>query len=156
MVNFENTIIIMTSNAGSDLKTANYGFNKTEAENIKNNVDNALKNTFRPEFLNRVDDVVIFDKLSKETQLKIIDLMLNELAAELFARDIIFTVDNNVKEHILKIGYDEKYGARPLRRTIEKFIQNKIAELLIKGDIQKHTKITVVLENDYLDIKIEK
>jgi len=156
MVNFENTIIIMTSNAGSDLKTANYGFNKTEAENIKNNVDNALKNTFRPEFLNRIDDVVIFDKLSKETQLKIIDLMLNELAAELFARDIIFTVDNNVKEHILKIGYDEKYGARPLRRTIEKFIQNKIAELLIKGDIQKHTKITVVLENDYLDIKIEK
>jgi len=156
MVNFENTIIIMTSNAGSDLKTANYGFNKTEAENIKNNVDNALKDIFRPEFLNRVDDVVIFEKLSKETQLIIIDLMLNELAAELFAQNIIFAVDDNVKEHILKIGYNEKYGARPLRRTIEKTIQNKIAELLIKGDIEKHTKITVVLENDNIDIKIEK
>ena len=155
MVNFENTIIIMTSNAGSDLKTANYGFNKTDEENIKNNVDNALKNIFRPEFLNRVDDVVIFEKLSKENQLIIIDLMINELAAELFSQDIIFIVDDNVKEFILKIGYDEKYGARPLRRTIEKSIQNKIAELLIKGDIKKHSKITAVLENDDISIRIE-
>ncbi len=155
MVNFENTIIIMTSNAGSDLKTANYGFNKTDEENIKNNVDNALKNIFRPEFLNRIDDVVIFEKLSKENQLIIIDLMINELAAELFSQDIIFVVDDNVKQFILKIGYDEKYGARPLRRTIEKSIQNKIAELLIKGDIKKHSKITAVLENDDISIKIE-
>ncbi len=155
LVNFENTIIIMTSNAGSDAKNVNYGFNKTETENIKNNVDIALKNIFRPEFLNRIDETVIFNKLSKEALIKIVDLMIFELADELFSKDIIFTVTDEVKEHILKIGYDEKYGARPLRRTIEKEIQNKIAELIIKGDIEKHSKIKAVINDSNIDIIIE-
>ena len=155
LVNFENTIIIMTSNAGSDAKNVNYGFNKTETENIKNNVDAALKNIFRPEFLNRIDETVVFNKLSKEALIKIVDLMIFELAGELFAKDIIFTVSDDVKEHILKIGYDEKYGARPLRRTIEKEIQNKIAELIIKGELKQHSTIKAVLNEGKIEIVVE-
>jgi len=156
MVNFENTIIITTSNAGSDVKNNNYGFNKSEAENIKNNVENALKNIFRPEFLNRIDETVIFNKLSKDVLISIVDLMLYELTEELFAQNIVFTATDEVKQHILKVGYDDKYGARPLRRVIEKQIQNKIAELMIKGEIVKHSKLNAFLDNNEIVISVEK
>ncbi len=151
IVNFENTIIIMTSNAGSDLKNASYGFNKTESEGIKNKVQSALQNVFRPEFLNRIDETVIFNQLTEEELSKIIDLMIFDLAEELFNRDIIFTVTEEAKALVLKEGYNPKYGARPLRRTIEKLIQNPIAEMVLRGNVPQHSKLSA----DVVDGKIE-
>ncbi len=155
IVNFENTIIIMTSNAGSDLKNSSYGFNKTENENIKNKVQSALREIFRPEFLNRVDETVIFNQLTEEELSKIIDLMIFDLSEELFNRDIIFTITPEAKALILKEGYDPKYGARPLRRTIEKLVQNPIAEMVLRGNVPKHSKLLADVSDGKIEIKIK-
>ncbi|MBQ9915372.1 MAG: ATP-dependent Clp protease ATP-binding subunit, partial [Clostridia bacterium] len=147
-------IIIMTSNAGSDLKSSSYGFNKTEDESIKNKVQGALKEIFRPEFLNRIDEIVIFNQLSQQELVKIIDLMIFDLAEELFNRDIIFEVSPEAKELLLQKGYDPKFGARPLRRTIEKMVQNPIAEMILKGEVEKHTKLLADRVGDEIKIQI--
>lgn len=136
IVNFENTIIIMTSNAGSDLKTGSYGFASDSRTAVANKVDTALKEIFRPEFLNRVDDTIIFDQLHKEQLMQIAELMLAELTDELQEKGITFKALDGVKEFVLEKGYDPKYGARPMRRTIEKYLQNQVAELLIGGKIK--------------------
>ncbi len=153
IVNFENTIIIMTSNAGSDLKNASYGFNKTENESIKNKVQSALQNVFRPEFLNRIDETVIFNQLTEAELSKIIDLMIFDLAEELFNRDIIFMVTEEAKALVLKEGYNPKYGARPLRRTIEKLIQNPIAEMVLRGEVPQHSKLSAEVVDGKIEIK---
>ncbi|MBE7041010.1 MAG: ATP-dependent Clp protease ATP-binding subunit [Ruminococcaceae bacterium] len=154
IVNFENTIIIMTSNAGSDLKNSSYGFNKTENESIKNKVQSALRDIFRPEFLNRIDEIVLFNQLTEAELTKIVDLMIFDLAEELFSRDIIFTISDEAKALVLKEGYDPKYGARPLRRTIEKLIQNPIAEMLLKGDIPQHSKLFATVCDGKIKIEV--
>ena len=155
MVNFENTIIIMTSNAGSNIRTASYGFNKTADDSMKGNVENALKETFRPEFLNRIDDVIIFNQLKKDELLQIIDLMIRELTGELFNKNIVFEATQDAKDFILEKGYDAKFGARPLRRTIEKYIQNPIAELFIRGDIKPHSKVKADVTDGECKISVE-
>ncbi len=154
IVNFENTVIIMTSNAGSDLKNASYGFNKSENESIQNKVQSALKDIFRPEFLNRIDEVVVFNQLTEPELRKIVDLMIADLAEELFSRDIIFEVTESAKNVILREGYDPKYGARPLRRTIEKLIQNPIAELILKGEVPQHAKLLADAPEGTIQIQI--
>ena len=155
MVNFENTVIIMTSNAGSDVKSANYGFGKNENTEAKSKSETALKEIFRPEFLNRVDDIILFNKLGREQLIMIVDIMINELAAELMQKNIIFKVTDEAKQLILSEGYDEKYGARPLRRTIERLIQNKIAEYVIKGEVGANSVLTATAENGRIEIKID-
>ncbi|MBR7164004.1 MAG: ATP-dependent Clp protease ATP-binding subunit [Clostridia bacterium] len=154
IVNFENTVIIMTSNAGSDLKNSSYGFNKTENETMKNKVQSALRDIFRPEFLNRIDEVVLFNQLTEKELTKIVDLMIFDLTEELFSRDIVFAVSDDAKALILKEGYDPKYGARPLRRTIEKLIQNPIAEMLLKGEIPKHSKLFATVLDGKINIEV--
>ena len=154
IVNFENTVIIMTSNAGSDLKSSSYGFNKSENESIKNKVQAALREIFRPEFLNRIDEVVVFNQLSEEDLTKIIDLMLYELAEELFNRDIVFSITAEAKALILKEGYDPKFGARPLRRTIEKMIQNPLAEMMLKNEIPQHSKLLAEAVGEAIQIRV--
>ncbi len=154
IVNFENTIIIMTSNAGSDLKSSSYGFNKTENDSIKSKVQSALRDIFRPEFLNRIDEVVLFNQLTEAELTKIVDLMIFDLAEELFSRNIIFTISDEAKALVLKEGYDPKYGARPLRRTIEKLIQNPIAEMLLKGDISQHSKLFATVCDGKIKIEV--
>ena len=155
MVNFENTIIIMTSNAGSNIRTASYGFNKSADDSMKGNVENALKETFRPEFLNRIDDIIIFNQLKKDELLQIIDLMIRELTGELFHKNIVFEATQAAKDFILAKGYDAKFGARPLRRTIEKYIQNPIAELFIRGDIKPHSKVKADITDGECNISVE-
>ncbi len=155
IVNFENTVIIMTSNAGSQLRSASLGFNKTEDDTASARTEMALKEIFRPEFLNRVDDIITFKSLSRENLVGIVDLMINELATELFRKEIILDVDNSAKELILEIGYDAKFGARPLRRAIEKHIQNKIASLVIRGEAKKHCKIKVAVENGEFKVTVD-
>ena len=152
-VSFENTIIIMTSNAGSDLNNNGIGFNKDENDKIEARVQNSLKQTFRPEFLNRVDETIVFNELSKEQLLQIVDLMLNEIVKELAEKNIHITFSSEVKEYILEKGYEPKYGARPLRRAIQKYVENELAEYLLKNEIVPNEDFTIVLDNDKVAIR---
>lgn len=142
---FENTVIVMTSNAGTNYSTNNIGFAKSEKDDIKSNVHEALKRTFRPEFLNRVDEIIVFDRLSKEELKQIVDLMIKEIQEELHDKDMRIEMDEEVKQFILEKGYDPKYGARPLRRTLQKYIEDEISELYLKGVFIEGSKIEVTL-----------
>ena len=148
IVNFDNTIIIMTSNAGSNLNTNGIGFNKDSEPLVEARAMDALKSSFRPEFLNRVDETIVFHTLSKEELLQIVDLMLKEITDELAERNIHITFSNEVKEYILEKGYEVKYGARPLRRAIQKYIENELAESLLRNELLPNDSIIINLEND--------
>ena len=152
-VNFDNTIIIMTSNAGSNLNTNGIGFNKDEAPLVETRVMNALKSTFRPEFLNRVDEIIVFNELTKQELLQIIDLMLNEIKEELAEKNIYITFTDEVKNYILEKGYEPKYGARPLRRAIQKYVENELAQSLLKNELLPNDSIVVSLVNDKVVVK---
>lgn len=152
-VNFDNTIIIMTSNAGSNFNTNGIGFNKDEAPLVEARVMNALKSTFRPEFLNRVDEIIVFNELKKQELLQIIDLMLNEIVEELAEKDIHISFSDDVKNYILEKGYEPKYGARPLRRAIQKYIENELALSLLKNELLPSDSISMNLVNDKIIVK---
>ena len=143
IVNFENTVIIMTTNAGSEARISSYGFNKTDGDIGDAKTKAALKELFRPEFLNRIDEVITFNALNREMLERIVELMVFELSGELFKKDMILELTPDAKTLILEKGYDPKFGARPLRRTIEKYVQNPIASLVIRGDAKKHCKLKV-------------
>ncbi|MFL0248456.1 ATP-dependent Clp protease ATP-binding subunit [Candidatus Clostridium stratigraminis] len=145
-VYFENTVIIMTSNAGTNFKNSGIGFAQDNYNALENKVREALKEFFRPEFLNRVDDTIVFKALTKEELHKIIDLMLNEVKEEVREKHINLDVTEEVKDFILDKGYEEKYGARPLRRTIQKYIEDEIAEGYLHKKIQEGSKVTAVLK----------
>ena len=152
-VNFDNTIIIMTSNAGSNMNTNGIGFNKDENVFVEARIMNALKETFRPEFLNRIDETIVFHELTKPELLQIVDLMLDEIKNELEQKNIHITFSKEVKEYILEKGYDPKYGARPLRRAIQKYVENELAECLLKNEIAPQDNVCLILENDRIAIK---
>ncbi len=153
VINFDNTIIIMTSNAGSNLNSNGIGFNREESSLVDARVEAALKQTFRPEFLNRVDETIIFHELNKDELLQIVDLMLSEITDELAEKNIFISFDKKVKEYILEKGYEPKYGARPLRRAIQKYIENELAECLLKNELMPNQKVKMVLVNDKVIVK---
>ena len=154
VVSFENTIIIMTSNAGSDKKSNVVGFNEDEeATHIK--IDRALKELFRPEFLNRIDEIIIFKELEKEELIKIIDLMLHDLSNGLKEKDITLEVSNKAKEFILDKSYNRQYGARPMRRFIEKNIEDKLAQMLIKGELIHGKTVLIDMKEDEITAAIK-
>ena len=144
-VNFENTIIIMTSNAGSTLNTNLIGFG-ANAEAKKSKVLDSLKEIFRPEFLNRIDEIVVFEQLNKEQLLQIVDLMLDETAKVLHDKDISMEVSKEAKEFILNQGTDLKYGARPLRRAIQRYIEDEISDLILKSELKNGQKIVITFD----------
>ncbi len=148
VVNFDNTIIIMTSNAGSNLNTNGIGFGREEKALSEARINSALKETFRPEFLNRVDETIVFHELNKNELLQIVDLMLNEIISELAEKNIHITFSKEVKEYILDKGYDPKYGARPLRRAIQKYIENELAECLLRNEIIPNENVIMILSNE--------
>ena len=147
-VSFENTIIIMTSNAGSNLNTNSIGFGKSSLD--KNKIESALKDIFRPEFLNRVDEIISFDSLTKEQLLQIVDLLLKNTQNALDNKNIKLEVSEEAKKYILEKGTDLKYGARPLRRAIQKYIEDEISEMILKGEIEQYQTVEVSLEDDKL------
>ena len=151
-VSFENTIIIMTSNAGSNLNNNSIGFGKQTLD--KSKIENALKDVFRPEFLNRVDEVVVFDSLTKEELLKIIDLLLGYTSKALENKDIKLEVTENAKNYILEKGTNLKYGARPLRRAIQKYIEDPISDMILKSEVNSMQTIVVDFNEDSLTFKI--
>ena len=146
-VNFENTIIIMTSNAGSTLNTNSIGFGDV-TETKKNKILDSLKEVFRPEFLNRVDEIVVFDQLNKEQLLQIVDLMLNETSKVLEDKDIKLSVSDEAKEYLLTKGTDLKYGARPLRRAIQRYVEDEISDLILKGDLKNGQNISITFDTE--------
>ena len=131
VVNFENTIIIMTSNAGSDRKDGSVGFGKTVSEQSKEKALKALGEFLRPEFINRVDEVVCFNKLTEENFRAIAAIMLGELRDSLASRGLTFDWDGSLVDYLVKKSYSVQYGARNLRRTIQKDLEDPIAEKLI-------------------------
>lgn len=142
IVNFENTIIIMTTNAGSEFKSAAAGFNSNDEVKLDDNVDKSLKQFFKPEFLNRIDEIVTFKPLTKENLRQIIDLLLKDIYAKLAEKDAKLVVTDEAKELILEKGYDKRYGARPLKRAIQKLLEDKLSILSLTGQITSGCVIT--------------
>ena len=152
-VNFENTIIIMTSNAGSNLNTNSIGFGKQSVDNGK--INSALKELFRPEFLNRVDEIVTFNSLTSDELIQIIDLLLKYTDEALANKDIKLSVTTAAKKYILEKGTDLKYGARPLRRAIQKYIEDEIAEMLLRSEVLPGQTIKVDAKKDGLKFTVQ-
>ena len=141
-VSFENTIIIMTSNAGSNLNTNSIGFGGT-SEASKNRMLGALKDLFRPEFLNRVDEIVAFDSLTSEQLLQIVDLMVSDTQKVLNDRNIGLILTDEAKRYVLTKGTDLKYGARPLRRAIQRYVEDELSDMILKSELTNGKKVLV-------------
>ncbi len=150
-VNFKNSIIVLTSNVGSEYfkEISRFGF-ETEAvdkkinieENVfKGRVKEELKNTFRPEFLNRLDEIIIFNPLTKAEIKEIVSLQINELKERLEKRGLKISVDASLEKHIIDTGFDPEYGARPIKRAIQKIILDELANKIIKGELKNAKKI---------------
>lgn len=155
VVSFEDTVVIMTSNAGTAQKTNGIGFGKNDFDSLERKCKEALEQVFRPEFLNRVDETVVFTELNKDELRDIIDLMLNEVITEAKLKNITIKIAEDIKEFILEKGYDAKYGARPLRRTIQRYIEDEIAESYIKGNIKDGCTAILNLKDDKIVIKVK-
>ncbi len=164
-VNFKNTIIIMTSNVGAKLITDKnkLGFandkstenEKQEYENIKKEVLAELKKQFRPEFINRIDDIIVFHKLNNEDINKIMEIMLKQVQKRLELQNYKVEIDDSAKELIVKKGVDNNYGARPLRRSIQNMLEDKIAEAILDGIIKPGKKAVATAKDDEIVIKAE-
>ncbi len=152
-VNFENTIIIMTSNAGSNLNNNSIGFGK---QSIMDNdkLIGALKELFRPEFLNRVDEVIAFHSLTSEELIQIVDLLLAKTQEALSTKEIQLDVSLEAKQFIVSKGTDLKYGARPLRRAIQRYIEDEISDMILRGTVLSSQTIHVTVDNDHLAFEV--
>ncbi len=155
-VNFKNTIIIMTSNVGASMitTTSRLGFStsddesKDKYEKLKETVSEEMKKAFRPEFLNRIDETIVFAHLSQEEIRQIVDLMLKDLFKRLAERELSVEVTDEVKDHLAKNGYSEAYGARPLRRLIQRKIEDMLAEEILSGKYAPGDTIVIKLVDD--------
>jgi len=149
-VHFDNTVIIMTSNAGTQTKALTMGFSQNSRASSHDAIKAALKEYFRPEFLNRIDDVVVFNKLDRDNLRLIVDIMLQEVALELNEKNMGLVVTDAARDFILEEGYSDQYGARPLRRAIQTHIEDEIAEAYLRNKIHESAIVLV----DYRDGQI--
>ncbi|MBI3631808.1 MAG: AAA family ATPase [Candidatus Staskawiczbacteria bacterium] len=153
MVSFKNTIIIMTSNVGSDFinRMSSIGFNTkedvAERESIKDKIINSLKDQFRPEFLNRIDEIVIFNYLKKEEIKKIVDLELSKVEKRLKAKEIKIVISEKAKELLVKEGFDPNLGARPLKRIIQKLILDPLSVKIVANEIREDSRVLIDEQN---------
>jgi len=154
VVDFKNTIIIMTSNLGSSIGASDsLGFLRNvetsrDSEKLRISIEDALKKSFRPEFLNRIDDILIFQPISEQDQREIVEIMLNGLLSKLSEHNIVLELSDGAKSWIAKDGFDPEYGARPLRRSIRKNIENPLSSGMIKGDFFDGSHVYVDLIDD--------
>ncbi len=144
-VDFKNCIIIMTSNLGSDLI-----LQAEDIESVRGSIDSLLKATFKPEFLNRIDEIIIFNRLARKEILKIVDIQLTHVRERLKEQKIDIEVSQKAKEYLANVGYDPHFGARPLKRTIQNLLQNPLARKLIAGDFMEGDTIVVDVGKDGL------
>jgi ATP-dependent Clp protease ATP-binding subunit ClpC len=162
-VDFKNTIIIMTSNLGSDLiRKAQIGFDSSGVKSagetkteVETKVFRVLKDSFKPEFLNRIDEIVIFSSLSKDDISKISDKMLDKTRKLLAEHNLTLEIDKKAKDYIAEHGYNDEYGARPLRRLIQKEIENVLSSKMISGELVDGDKAKVTLGKSGLKIEVE-
>lgn len=167
-VDFKNTIIIMTSNVGSEiLNRSDIGFGKTQSKNkttitgdspkseFEQKIHKLLKDEFRPEFLNRIDEIVIFRQLSIEDIYKITDLLLNKTEKLLKDQDIKIDINKKAREYLAKQGFSDEYGARPLRRLIQREIDNKLSEMLISNELNQGDSVSVTSDGETIKIKLK-
>jgi len=162
-VDFKNTVVIMTSNAGVELikREGQMGFAtaKTEAKNqksyeaMKEKVTTEVKKLFRPEFLNRLDEIIVFHELSEEQLRKIVDLMVKDLQSRLAERKLNLELTEKAKSWLAKEGYDPMYGARPLRRVIERYVENPLSSQVLRGELKEGDTVRVDLGKSGLTFK---
>ena len=153
-IDFSNTILIMTSNLGS-----NFLVEQKEGESVdavREDVMSVVRGHFRPEFLNRLDEILLFARLGRAQMKGIVEIQLRGLQKLLADRSIQLDVDESAKEWIANDGYNPAYGARPLKRTIQTHLQNKLAELILSGDISDYSKVTATVKDEQIKFKIDK
>jgi len=156
VVNFRNTIILMTSNVGSDTikKQSSMGFSpitdESSYEKMREKILEEAKRTFRPEFLNRLDDIIVFRSLTKPDLIEILDLELNKVMERLKGRNIVLQLDEKAKDFLVGKGYDPSYGARPMRRSVERMLEDPLAEEILKGTFHDGEPIKVTSDNEKL------
>ncbi|HEX5564424.1 MAG TPA: AAA family ATPase, partial [Sporosarcina sp.] len=160
-VDFRNTVVIMTSNVGAEMLKRNryVGFNiqdgEKDYEDMKETMLEELKKVFRPEFLNRVDEMIVFHSLEKEHLREIVSLMSNELVKRLKEQDIELTLTEAALDKIAQVGHDPDYGARPLRRALQKHVEDRLSEELLKGTALTGSKVIVDVEDGEFVVKTE-
>jgi ATP-dependent Clp protease ATP-binding subunit ClpC len=149
-VDFRNTVVIMTSNLGTSSEARGaFGFvtsrsaSRSEQEKLRENVEGALKQHFRPEFLNRVDEVIIFEPLTETELMQIVDLMLNEVRKRLVEHHIALDLTPAAKEALVKEGFDPVFGARPLRRTVTREVENPLSKRILSGEFKEGDTVLV-------------
>ena len=152
VVNFENTIIVMTSNAGSEGRVSGLGFGRTENEQAKEKAMNALREFLRPEFINRVDEIIAFNRLSEENFLGIADIMLEELRQSLQSRGLKLAWTDDLRQYLVKKAYSVTYGARNLRRTIQRELEDPIAERIVAAFEVPISILTVKVRENSLEV----
>lgn len=153
VVDFKNTIIIMTSNIASDL-ILNYVKEGKSFDEIEERVREELKHYFRPEFINRIDHVVVFKPLTKEHMKQIVEIMIRRLEARLKDKNIKLTITESAKEYLAEEGYDPTFGARPLRRLIEREIETPLARMIIAGEVQEGQTVRVDYNSEKLILEV--
>ena len=153
-ISFENTIIIMTSNVGSTSNINSIGFGST-SEIKKNKILETMKETFRPEFLNRIDEIICFDSLTESELNQIITLMINDTQKILNDRNITMNVSEQAKKYILEKGTNIKYGARPLRRAVQRYIEDELSEMILKQELIDGQTVKIDLKNDKLTFNVK-
>src|SRR3989449_3810441 len=161
VVNFRNTIILMTSNVGSDpIKTqSSLGFSpisdESSYENMRVKILEEAKKTFRPEFLNRLDDIIVFRALTKPDLIEILNLEVTKVLERLKGKNLNLVLDAKAKDFLVEKGYDPLYGARPMRRSVERYLDDQLAEEILRGTFHEGEPIIVTVENDHLVFKQE-
>lgn len=150
MVDFSNTIIIMTSNAGTNTKAGAIGFGNESAEVMENKAMDALKGIFRLEFLNRIDDIIVFDSLTKQELRDIVRLQISDLQKSLIDKHITLDISDDVVDFILNDGYDPVYGARPIKRSMQKLLEDEISDAYIRGELSDRFRVRVSIEQGKL------
>ncbi len=158
-VDFKNTVLIMTSNIGAreiNKSGGSFGFSKSNEQSdyshMRERLIEQVKKLFNPEFINRVDDIVVFRQLDRDDMIKIIDIVIAEMLSKVSDRNIKIDLSRGAKEYLADAGFDPQYGARPLRRTIQKFVENPIAEELLKGRFGDGTLIRVRKKGSSLEL----
>ena len=155
VVNFENTIIVMTSNAGSEGRVGGMGFGRTQQDQVKEKTMKALSEFLRPEFINRVDEIITFNHLTEENFLGIADIMLSELKQSLQARGLDISWDDELRHYLVKKAFSTVYGARNLRRTIQRDLEDPISEKIIDSFEKPISSIRIRVENEQITLECE-
>jgi ATP-dependent Clp protease ATP-binding subunit ClpC len=152
-VDFRNTVIVMTSNLGTGVQErATLGFtrrsdNRNEHEQLQESIEKALREFFRPEFLNRIDEIIVFEPLTKAELEQIVDLLAEEVRERLADRDVDFELTQAAKDELVREGYDPAFGARPLRRTLQRRVENELARRVLSGQVREGQRVVV----DFVD-----